>query len=198
MAPAPLVRLARLDEVDALNALIPESARELGRGFYSPEELDAAARHVFGVDTRLIEDGTYFVVEQDGMPIACGGWSARRTLYGGDQRKSGPGEAGELDNRLDPAVDAARIRAFFVGPRHARRGLGRLLLATCEAAARAAGFRTLELMATLPGVPFYAACGFEAHGERRDRLPSGVEVRFVPMQKVLACAGRPPGGEPGA
>ena len=94
-------------------------------------------------------------------------------------------------------MDAARIRAFFVTPLHARQGLGRLLLATCEAAARAAGFRTLELMATLPGVPFYAACGFEALGERRDRLPNGVEVRFVPMQKVLALDGRLP-GEPGA
>lgn len=179
MERTPLVRLARPEEVTALDALIQDSAQELSRGFYAPAELDAAARYVFGVDTRLIADGTYYAVELEDELAACGGWSRRRTLYGGDHHKRGP------DELLDPVLEAARIRAFFVAPRWARRGLGRLLLATCEGAARAAGFHALELMAALPGVPFYAAHGFVALGEQRDRQPNGVEVRFVPMRKTL-------------
>jgi GNAT superfamily N-acetyltransferase len=118
------------------------------------------------------------------MRAACGGWSRRRTLYGGDQRPVGEAAL------LDPATDAARIRAFFVAPEFARRGLGRALLEACEEAAREAGFRTLELMATLPGVPFYAALGFSPVEEARDTLPNGVEVRFVRMRKPLAARGR--------
>jgi GNAT superfamily N-acetyltransferase len=173
------LRPARVDEVPALNELIQDSARALSRGFYSPVEIEAAVRHVFGVDTSLIEDGTYYVVESEGELAGCGGWSTRRTLYGGDQRRVGPPE------RLDPAQDAARIRAFFVAPRCARRGLARALLATCEEAAQRAGFRALELMATLPGVPFYSACGFHPLAERRDVVPGGVELRFVHMRKEL-------------
>jgi len=178
-----LLRPARAAEIPALNALIQDSARALSRGFYTPAEIESAARHVFGVDSALIEDGTYLVAEVAGEPAACGGWSRRRALYGGDQRKVGaPRDPAE---QLDPAVDAARIRAFFVAPRWARHGLGRRLLGACTAAARAEGFRALELMATLPGVPFYAAEGFVELERVRDCLPDGVAVRFVRMQKEI-------------
>jgi GNAT superfamily N-acetyltransferase len=174
------LRPARMDEIAELDALIRASARALSRGFYGEQEIEALVRHVFGVDTTLVEDGTYFVVEVGGARAACGGWSRRATLYGGDQRRIGAHAA------LDPRTDAARIRAFFVAPEYARRGLGRRLLAACEAGARGAGFAALELVATLPGVPLYAACGFVALDELRDRLPDGTEVRFVHMRKELA------------
>lgn len=167
-----------LDE-PALRALIPRSARELSEGFYTPAQAESAIRFVFGLDTTLIGDGTYLVAEFGGALAGCGGWSRRQTLYGGDQHKS------REDPLLDPARDAARIRAFFVAPEFARRGIGRALLAACADAAVAAGFRRLELMATLPGVPLYAACGFEAVEEVREVLPDGVEVPFVRMSRAL-------------
>lgn len=184
MLSIPVLRPARAAEIPALNALIQESARALSQGFYSPAEIESAARHVFGVDSALIEDGTYFVAELEGGELAaCGGWSRRRALYGGDQRKVGAPR--DVAERLDPAVDAARIRAFFVAPRWARHGLGRRLLDACTAAARLEGFRALELMATLPGVPFYAAEGFAELERVSDRLPDGVAVRFVRMRKEI-------------
>jgi GNAT superfamily N-acetyltransferase len=134
------------------------------------------------VDTQLVSDGTYYVVDAVGAgegPVACGGWSARRTLYGGDQAKGGE------DSRLDPAVDPARIRAFFVHPRWARRGLGRQLYAECERAARAAGFRSFELMATLPGEPLYSALGFSAVERLTVRLAGDVDVPLVKMQRRI-------------
>ncbi|MCC6317065.1 MAG: GNAT family N-acetyltransferase [Gemmatimonadaceae bacterium] len=172
-------RLARPDDVDALNALIHVSAEALSQGFYTPEEIDAANRYVFGVDTTLVDDRTYFIGECDGRPVACGGWSRRGALYGGDQRRM---DAAPV---LDPAHDPARIRAFFVHPDFARRGLGRRLLELCSDAARAEGYQALELMATLPGVPLYAAAGFAEIAAVRDRMPNGVEVRFVRMQRAL-------------
>ncbi|MBC7896665.1 MAG: GNAT family N-acetyltransferase [Cytophagaceae bacterium] len=172
-------RLATLDEVPALNALIHASADALSRGFYSPEEIEAANRYVFGVDTTLVDDGTYFVVEEEGRLVACGGWSRRGALYGGDQRRM---EAAPV---LDPSRDPARIRAFFVHPGWARQGIGRRLLELCSDAARAEGYRSLELMATLPGVPLYAAAGFEEIEPVADRMPNGVEVRFIRMRRAL-------------
>jgi GNAT superfamily N-acetyltransferase len=172
-------RPAVRDEVDALNTLIHESAVALSPGFYTPEEIDAANRYVFGVDTTLVDDGTYFVGEVDGARVACGGWSRRGALYGGDQRRM------ETAPLLDPRRDPARIRAFFVHPAWARRGIARELLALCTTAALAEGFGSLELMATLPGVPLYEACGFHALEAVRDRMPNGVEVPFVRMRKVL-------------
>jgi GNAT superfamily N-acetyltransferase len=141
--------------------------RGLGAGYYTPGEIEAGLRHVFGVDTQLVTDGTYFLIEHDGAPVACGGWSGRRTLFGGDQHKSG------IDARLDPSRAPARIRAFFVDPAHARRSLGRQLYEVCAAAAREAGFTTLELMATLPGVPLYTALGFEPLEHVAVPTPSG-------------------------
>jgi GNAT superfamily N-acetyltransferase len=178
------LRLATHDDIPALSALIVDSARELSRGFYTDAETDAAIKYVFGVDTSLIEDGTYFMATLEGSLAGCGGWSRRNTLYGGDQRPVGEASL------LDPAVDAARIRAFFVAPTAARRGVGRALLEACTRAAAQAGFRSLTLMATLPGVPFYSALGFHADEEVVDVLPDGTPLGFVRMSKPIASATR--------
>jgi orotate phosphoribosyltransferase/GNAT superfamily N-acetyltransferase len=179
-APDVTLRVAEAVDVPVLQDLIERSARGLSIGYYSDREIEAAIRHVFGVDTTLIADRTYFIIERGGRPIACGGWSGRRTLYGGDQRPIGDAE------RLDPAREAARIRAFFVAPEGARQGFGRLLYGACEDAARRSGFRSLELMATLPGVPFYEAMGFEEVEPVTDTLPDGVPIRFVKMRRLIA------------
>jgi len=173
------LRLARTGDVSTLNALIERSARALSAGFYTEQETESAIRHVFGVDTTLITDETYFVVEREHRVVACGGWSKRRTLYGGDQRPVGE------RSLLDPATDAARIRAFFVAPEAARQGIGRRLLDACIAAAAQAGFRQLELMATLPGVPLYAACGFREVERVSERLPDGVSLGLVRMTRPI-------------
>ncbi len=173
-------RVATEKDVAALRELIDASARGLSAGYYSPEEIEAAVTHVFGVDSQLIADGTYFVIDGTGAPAAAGGWSARRTLYGGDQMKT------SADPLLDPSTEAARIRAFFVHPQWARKGLARCLYAACEAAAREAGFGAFELMATKPGEPFYAALGFEVVEHVLVPLPGGVEVPFTRMRRALS------------
>ena len=176
---AALVRKAGPHEVAALTDLLRASVLGLGAVEYSPRQLASALTHIFGVDTRLIEDGTYFVVEEEGRTVACGGWSRRRTLYGGDQF------AGRSDEWLDPATDPARIRAFFVHPDRARRGYGRLLLEFCEAAARAEGFESMELMATLSGVPLYERCGYSRLESVEIELPDGVRFPLIRMSKRL-------------
>ena len=173
------LRRARLSEVPSLNALIATSATELSRGYYTPAQTESLVTHVFGVDTQLIADETYYVVEIDGRLAACGGWSGRRTLFGGDQAKD------SSDPALDPATEAARVRAFFVHPSYARQGLGRRLLLHCESEVRAAGFRRAELMATLPGVPLYRALGYEALEPVTHPLPDGQVVEFVRMGRAL-------------
>ncbi len=161
-----------------LRALIARSIRALGAADYSPAQIEGALRGAFGVDTSLIRDGTYFVAHTPGGEIvACGGWSRRRTLFGGDAR------SGRDDSWLAPSVDAAKIRAFFVDPDHARRGLGRALLARSESQARAAGFTRFELMATLPGSRLYEQCGYVALPAIDYPLSDGVTIRFVPMVK---------------
>ena len=174
-----LIRPARLEELEALNHLITESARVLSTGFYSARQIEALIRHVFGVDTQLILDGTYHVIERGGDLVACGGWSHRRTLFGGDQAKGGS------DPDLDPGTEAARIRAFFVHPTAARQGLGRRLLSHCESEAHGAGFRRLELMATLPGEPFYRTAGYEPLERIRHPLPDVPPVEMVRMGRSL-------------
>lgn len=172
------LRPATIDEKPQLDALIEASARDLSRGYYTDAQIEAAVRHVFGVDSELIADGTYFVAEVDGALAGCGGWSQRKNLFGGDRsvtRQSG---------KLDPSVDAAKIRAFFVHPAWARRGVGKAILKHCEAEARAAGFRRTELMATLPGVPFYRELGYEGT-ERLTYDAGGTPVEFVPMSRSL-------------
>jgi GNAT superfamily N-acetyltransferase len=173
-----VIRPALADEIAALEQLIAGSARALSQGYYDDREIEAAIAHIFGVDSELIADGTYFVAMAGGSVAGCGGWSRRRTLFGGDRFAAR--EAG----LLDPAVDAARIRAFFTAPGWQRRGVATALLRACEAAAAQAGFRRMALMATLPGVPFYAA-----HGYRPDapieQVCGRVAVRFTPMTKIL-------------
>ena len=174
-----VIRKARLDEREAIERLIAESARSLSRGDYSDEQIEAALASVFGVDSDLILDGTYFVAEAGGHLVGCGGWSRRRTLFGGDRY------AARDSGELDPAAEPAKIRAFFVHPAWARRGVGRAILETCEREASVHGFRALELMATLPGVRLYAARGYEG-GERVEYdAGGGVKIEFVPMRKDL-------------
>jgi GNAT superfamily N-acetyltransferase len=173
------LRQATLDDQPALDALIARSARELSAGDYPPEVVEGALRGAFGVDTQLIRDGTYFVVELDGAVIGCGGWSYRRTLFGSD---SGPGRDA---SELDPSVDAAKIRAFFIDPAHARRGLGTLLLNHCESEAGARGFTRFEMMATLPGQKLYAVRGYAPTGRITHELAPGLSIEFVPMRKEL-------------
>jgi GNAT superfamily N-acetyltransferase len=173
------VRRARPDDVPAIEALVAASARGLSRGDYADAQIEAALGSALGVDSQLIRDGTYFVAEVDGALAACGGWSHRKTLFGGDR------DPGRQPDVLDPLRDAARIRAFFVHPDYARQGLGKALLALCESEAQSCGFTAAELMATLPGVRLYAACGYESHTPVDHTLPNGTTIRFVPMRKRL-------------
>lgn len=170
------LRLANSDDIDAMQRLIAVSGRALSVGFYTPQQADAITRHVFGVDSQLIADQTYFVIEHAQRIVACGGWSRRRTLFGGDQTKHGP------DPLLDPSADAARIRAFFVDPAQARRGLGRMLMGACINAARQAGFQALELVSTLPGEPLYLASGFAIVERFELELPDAVRVSLSRMR----------------
>jgi GNAT superfamily N-acetyltransferase len=169
------LRIATAADAPAIQSLIQRAGRDLSVGYYTPQQAEALTRLVFGVDTQLIADGTYFVIEDGADIVAAGGWSRRRTLFGGDQTKTA------ADPLLDPAVDAARIRAFFVEPSHARRGLGRQLMDACLVAARADGFKRLELVSTLPGEPLYLACGFRVE-ERFDLSLTG-EIR-VPVSRM--------------
>ncbi|MDR6843041.1 GNAT family N-acetyltransferase [Pseudoxanthomonas sacheonensis] len=173
------LRIAERSDIHALDELIELSGRALSTGFYSPEQADAITRYVFGVDTQLIDDQTYFVIEHDSQIVACGGWSKRGTLFGGDQIKTGP------DPLLDPATDPARIRAFFVHPSMARRGLGRQLMAACIDASKQAGFSSLELVSTMPGEPLYLASGFVVL-ERFDLdLTGGIQVPVSRMRMAI-------------
>ena len=176
---APRLRLASAADLPRLRELIPASVRGLAPGYYTPGQIESSIVHMFGPDSQLIADGTYFAVECDGALAACGGWSRRKTLFGGDQHKSAE------DPLLDPSVDAARIRAFFVHPAFARRGLGSLLLRACMDAARAAGFRKLALVATLPGEPLYLAFGFQARERFDAPLADGTSLPVVAMERAL-------------
>ena len=173
------LRKATLDDRPILEGLIAESARGLSRQDYTDAQIEAALGTAMGVDTKLIRDGTFFVVEAEGEIVACGGWSKRRTLFGAD------GQAGRQSELLDPARDSARIRAFFVRPAWARQGIGRALLQQCEAEARAQGFRTAELVATLPGQKLYKAMGYEEEERIEHDLGGGITIEFVPMRKDL-------------
>jgi len=163
----------------AIDALIAASARGLSQGDYTEAQVEAALGSAFGFDSQLVADGTYFVVEDGAALVGCGGWSFRATRFGSD------GQAGRSAEVLDPATDAARIRAFFVHPDHARRGLGRMLLERCESEARARGFRAAELTATLPGLRLYATCGYTGSARETHPLPGGQTIEFVPMRKAL-------------
>jgi len=174
------LRIATAADLPALKPLQEGSMRALGVGWYSAEQVAAACRFVCVPDARLVEDGTYFVVEAPhGRLAACGGWSFRRQAY------AGPATAEDGEDRLDPAADAARVRAMFVDPAFARRGLGGLILEAAERAAAAAGFRRGLLGATLSGEPLYRARGWRATGREEALLPDGTRMPVVTMEKAL-------------
>ena len=172
-------RLAASDDIPPLNIMIAQSVRGLSMHYYTAAQIESAIKYVFGVDTQLVKDGTYYVAEMDGKTVGCGGWSKRTTLYGGDQHKE------TEDPLLDPAKDAARIRAFFVHPDHARQGIGTHIINVCETAAKSNGFTCLELGATLPGVPLYTARGYQAVETIKSTLPNGVIWEIVRMRKDI-------------
>jgi len=176
-------RLALPEDTEALQKLIAVSARGLNTEHYTPSQVESILKYVYGVDSQLLRDRTYYVVQDGAAFIGCGGWSRRRTLYGGDQHK-----ADAPDALLDPATEPARIRAFFVHPNWARRGVGSHLMAVCEAAARDAGFRSMELMATLTGEYLYARFGFETVEESDVTLPDGNIMKVPRMTKAITGA----------
>ncbi len=172
-----ILRLAVAADIPLLIELICASVRKLQVEDYTPAQMEAALRSVYGVDTQLIHDGTYFVGEVDGIIVACGGWSKRHTLFGGDHC------AGREDSLLDPACEAAKIRAFFVHPAWVRKGIGARLLETCEAAARSHGFSRFEMGATLTGVALYKARGYREIERIDVPLTGGEVLRVVRMSK---------------
>lgn len=172
-----------LADVPSLTNLIELSVRGLQARDYSAVQIELALEHVYGVDTQLIADGTYFTAEStdDESPllVGCGGWSKRKTLFGGDAWNA------REDSLLDPCRDAAKIRAFFVHPDWARHGIGTMILDACEGAARAAGFLRCEMGATLTGVPFYRKKGYETREHVEVPLPGGASLPIVRMEKNL-------------
>jgi GNAT superfamily N-acetyltransferase len=175
------LRKAGFPDIPQIEALIARSARGLSKDEYRPSQIEGALRAAFGVDTQLLTDQTYFVAEEDGRFVACGGWSFRSTLFGSDAR------AGRDSSALDPRTQAAKIRAFFVDPDNARRGIGSRLLERCEQEAYAHGFSRVELMATLPGVRLYAARGYVGADMVRFDVGAGETIEFIPMQKTLVA-----------
>lgn len=173
------LRKTNAADIPALEKLIEASVRGLQAADYTPVQIEAALRTVFTVDSQLIEDGTYFVAEQNGETVGCGGWSQRTTLCGGDHH------AARENALLDPLQDAAKIRAIFVHPLWARRGIGSLLLKAAEDAAIAAGFTRLEMGATLTGVPVYLRRGYRVVEEMAVPLEAGVTLPVVRMVKVI-------------
>ncbi|WP_245422896.1 GNAT family N-acetyltransferase [Rhizobium sp. S9] len=170
-------RLARDSDLDDLKLLMDAAIAENQKPFLTAEQI-SSSRAIMGLDSQLVADGTYFVVEIDGVLVGCGGWSRRATLYGGDRT---PGRDAAL---LDPARDPARIRAMYTHPNFTRRGIGRLIMALCEAAAHKEGFREIELMATLSGEPLYRTCGYRAI-ERVEDARGGASVPLIRMRRPL-------------
>ncbi|HCX28779.1 MAG TPA: GNAT family N-acetyltransferase [Blastocatellia bacterium] len=172
------IRLATIEDIPALRDLIRESVNVLGSRYYTSRQIASALNYVFGVDTQLIIDRTYFIAEVEKQIAGSGGWSKRKTLFGGDQAKPD-----QTDQLLDPATEAARIRAFYVRPQWARKGIGSLILHSCENAARAAGFNRIELVATLPGEPLYRARGYKTAEPLQLNTPDGESLPAFRMEK---------------
>lgn len=174
------LRLSILDDIAVLADLLPRSIRELSKGFYTEAQIESAAKYIGIPDPEIIEDGTYFAVERLGRVVACGGWSKRRKLF------RGAAEQEHLVHEfLDPSVDSAKIRAMFVDPDFRRQGLGELIYHASVEGARAAGFRSVELMATMPGVPFYRQMGFGQEEPQNICLPDGTDLPGIQMYKFL-------------
>jgi GNAT superfamily N-acetyltransferase len=172
-------RLATMDDLDALREVMRRSIATLQTGFLTPEQV-RVSHAVMGLDTQLIKDGTYFMVEKDGGIAGCGGWSWRSTLYGGDDSM-----VSREPEALDPATDAARIRAMYTDPDFARQGVGRIVMSLCEGAAMEAGFRKATMMATMAGVPLYEACGYVQVEPVLSAPVDGIRVPLVRMEKAL-------------
>jgi len=175
----PLLRVATLDDREAVDALMQASAAAHFPRFYEEPACSSAVRYIAVVDPMLLEDGTYYVLEADGEVVACGGWSRRGKLY------TGSGDAEDDERLIDPATEPARVRAMFVRDDWSRRGLGRRILEECDAAARREGFRELALMSTLPGLPLYLSYGFVKHGDVDIPLPDGLAVPGATMTKPI-------------
>jgi len=178
------IRPAASADIPILRELIDASVRRLQSGDYSPAQIDSALRTVFGVDTQLVNDGTYLLVEAGPTDsqkktaiVACGGWSKRKTLYGGDRWRD------RQDDMLDPKIDAAKIRAFFIHPDWARKGIGTLLLDACESAARAAGFTRFEMGATLTGAKLFTKRGYVAMERLEVPLEGDITLPIIHMVK---------------
>ncbi len=174
------VRLAVPEDVTVLEGLIAASVRALSRSYYVSRQIESALTHVFGIDSQLILDQTYFVAETLGQIVGCGGWSKRRTLFGGDQTK-----LDSVDDLLTPGTDGARVRAFYVHPDWSRKGIGSRIIEACENAAREAGFTKLELIATLPGEPLYSARGYKIVEPYEIPLPAGESLPAFRMEKLI-------------
>ena len=174
------LRTALMTDCRTIESLAADSIRKLGALDYSAEQIESALTSAFGLDTQLITDQTYFIVEAGQLAVACGGWSFRETLFGSDA------EQNRNPQRIDPATGAARIRAFFVHPDYARMGIGSMIMQHCEREAIRAGFRKLELMATLPGVKLYAKHGFAAGNSIEYQMGEQLSIKFVPMFKEIS------------
>lgn len=172
-------RLATEADLAALQRLMDRAIADLQGDFLTPDQV-AASRNTMGLDSQLIRDGTYVIVEADGVMAGCGGWSFRATLYGGDDSI-----VARAPDVLDPATDAARIRAMYTDPAFVRRGIGRMVLGLCEAAARAHGFTRAEMMATLAGEPLYRACGYVPIEHVQSHPATGISVPLIRMGKPL-------------
>ena len=182
-APAETIRLATRADLPALRTLIEASVRSLSVGYLTPQQIAAELQYVISMDTQLIDDGTYYVaVAPSGQIVGSGGWGKRRALHGGDAYKAWHAGSNEL---LDPATEPARIRAMFTHPDFARRGIGRRIFDTARAAALAAGFRSLILTATMPGVPLYEALGFSVVRRYDDPVAEGVTVPVAEMTRPI-------------
>jgi len=172
-------RLAQNCDNAFIEALIPVSVRVLQAPYYSAPQINAALGTVFALDRQLIRDQTYFVVEHERVLVGCGGWSRRKSLFGGDHHRV------IEDSELDPKRDAARVRAFFIHPAWARRGIGRGILDACHDAIASAGFTRIELVATLAGEPLYASCGYSAKERYAIDLAGGFQLPVVRMIKQI-------------
>ena len=178
-SPAGHIRRATMDDVPALERLVERSIRALSAGHYDAAQVESSLRHLYGIDTVLVQDGTYLVMEMEGALAGCGGWSFRQTPFGGDNAEAVRDDAG----RRIPGRDAAVMRAYFVDPAWTRRGIARKLLTACEAAAREAGFDRFELTSTSMGRAMYAACGYRAVEPVDVALPDGQHLPHVLMVK---------------
>jgi GNAT superfamily N-acetyltransferase len=173
-------RLAKLGDLQALHAVMDRSISQLQSTFLTPQQV-AASHKVMGLDTQLVKDGTYFLIESGGRIAGCGGWSFRATLYGGDDSVVAREPA-----MLDPETDAAKVRAMYTNPDFTRQGIGSRILTLCEAAAREAGFKRVELMGTAAGVPLYSAMGYKPSAEQEYARVGDVAIPLLRMEKPLA------------